>query len=81
MPNVQYQFRNIGLNLPPDLGAWLDAYRANRLPIAMEEWKLKVEQAIADGADLLVIGRPITGATDPGVAAAAIAQGLTGARS
>ena len=49
MPNVQYQFRNIGLNLPPDLGAWLDAYRANRLPIAMEEWKLKVEQAIADG--------------------------------
>jgi orotidine-5'-phosphate decarboxylase len=34
------------------------------------------EQAIADGADLLVIGRPITGAADPGVAAAAIAVSL-----
>lgn len=30
-------------------------------------------QAIADGADLLVIGRPITGANDPGAAAVAIA--------
>jgi len=30
-------------------------------------------QAIADGADLLVIGRPITGSDDPGAAAAAIA--------
>ncbi|MCU1623335.1 MAG: orotidine 5-phosphate decarboxylase [Frankiales bacterium] len=35
------------------------------------------EQALADGADLLVIGRPITGAPDPGVAAAAIAASLT----
>ena len=34
------------------------------------------EQALADGADLLVIGRPITGAPDPGVAAAAIAASL-----
>ncbi len=34
------------------------------------------EQAIADGADLLVIGRPITGAADPGAAAAAIATAL-----
>jgi len=34
------------------------------------------EQALADGADLLVIGRPITGAPDPGVAAATIAAGL-----
>ena len=34
------------------------------------------EQAIADGADLLVIGRPITGASDPGAAAAALAAGL-----
>ncbi|MDQ1630588.1 MAG: orotidine-5-phosphate decarboxylase [Frankiaceae bacterium] len=34
------------------------------------------EQALADGADLLVIGRPITGASDPGAAAAAIAAGL-----
>ncbi len=31
------------------------------------------EQAIADGADLLVIGRPITGSSDVAVAAAAIA--------
>jgi orotidine-5'-phosphate decarboxylase len=35
------------------------------------------QQALADGADLLVIGRPITGAPDPGAAAAAIAAGLT----
>jgi orotidine-5'-phosphate decarboxylase len=34
------------------------------------------EQALADGADLLVIGRPITGAPDPAAAAARIAAGL-----
>jgi orotidine-5'-phosphate decarboxylase len=34
------------------------------------------EQALADGADLLVIGRPITGASDPGSAAARIASAL-----
>ena len=34
------------------------------------------EQAIADGADLLVIGRPITGADDVAAAAAAIATSL-----
>ncbi len=33
-------------------------------------------QALADGADILVIGRPITGAADPGAAAAAIAADL-----
>ncbi|HVF03278.1 MAG TPA: orotidine-5'-phosphate decarboxylase [Frankiaceae bacterium] len=33
-------------------------------------------RALADGADLLVIGRPITGAADPGAAAAAIAADL-----
>ncbi|HEX3824369.1 MAG TPA: orotidine-5'-phosphate decarboxylase [Mycobacteriales bacterium] len=33
-------------------------------------------QALADGADLLVIGRPITGAADPGVAAASVAASL-----
>ncbi|MCW2598724.1 MAG: orotidine 5-phosphate decarboxylase [Frankiales bacterium] len=35
------------------------------------------KQALADGADLLVIGRPITGAADPGAAAAQIAASLT----
>ena len=35
------------------------------------------QQALADGADLLVIGRPITGARDPGAAAAEIAASLT----
>jgi len=34
------------------------------------------KQALADGADLLVIGRPITGAADPGAASAAIAASL-----
>ena len=34
------------------------------------------EQALSDGADLLVIGRPITAATDPGAAARTIAAGL-----
>ncbi|MBU6212911.1 MAG: orotidine-5'-phosphate decarboxylase [Actinomycetales bacterium] len=34
------------------------------------------EQALADGSDLLVIGRPITGAADPRAAAAEIAAGL-----
>jgi len=34
------------------------------------------EQAVADGADLVVIGRPITGAADPAAAAAGIAQAL-----
>ncbi|MEV0592718.1 orotidine-5'-phosphate decarboxylase [Nonomuraea cavernae] len=34
------------------------------------------EQALADGADLLVIGRPITASPDPGAAAAAVAAAL-----
>ncbi|MEV8637265.1 orotidine-5'-phosphate decarboxylase [Streptosporangium sp. NPDC051023] len=34
------------------------------------------ERAFADGADLLVIGRPITGSADPGAAAAGIAAAL-----
>jgi orotidine-5'-phosphate decarboxylase len=34
------------------------------------------QQAVADGADIVVIGRPITGAADPGEAAAAIAASL-----
>ena len=34
------------------------------------------QQAIADGADLVVIGRPITGAADPAAAAASIGASL-----
>jgi orotidine-5'-phosphate decarboxylase len=34
------------------------------------------EEALSAGADLLVIGRPITGAPDPGAAAAGIAAAL-----
>jgi orotidine-5'-phosphate decarboxylase len=36
------------------------------------------QQALADGADILVIGRPITGAADLGQAAADIAASLVG---
>ncbi|HWC33226.1 MAG TPA: orotidine-5'-phosphate decarboxylase [Mycobacteriales bacterium] len=36
----------------------------------------KPERALADGADIVVVGRPITGAADPGEAAAAIAAAL-----
>lgn len=38
------------------------------------------QQAFADGADLVVIGRPITGAADPGVAAAELAASIAAAR-
>jgi len=34
------------------------------------------QEALSAGADLIVLGRPITGASDPGAAAAAIAAGL-----
>lgn len=34
------------------------------------------QQAIADGADYVVVGRPITGAAEPGIAARNIAQSL-----
>ena len=37
---------------------------------------MRAAQALRDGADLLVIGRPITAAADPGAAAAAIAADL-----
>ena len=38
------------------------------------------EQAVAAGADYIVVGRPITGAAEPGAAAAAIAGAIKGLR-
>ncbi|MFM1916847.1 MAG: hypothetical protein RJB01_362, partial [Actinomycetota bacterium] len=34
-------------------------------------------EAISWGADLVVIGRPITGAADPAAAAASVAEGIS----
>ncbi len=39
------------------------------------------QQALADGADLLVIGRPVTQSPDPAAAAAALAASLRSSRS
>ena len=47
-----------------------------RVAFVMDTRLCDAVSALADGADLLVIGRPITGAADPGAAAARIAAGL-----
>jgi len=50
------------------------AERADQARVATPEW------ALAAGADLLVMGRPITGAPDPGAVAAGLAASLGGLR-
>ena len=50
--------------------------RRHQPEIILQPFSNGAEQALADGADLLVIGRPITGAPDPGAAAASLAAAL-----
>ncbi|CAN5322144.1 orotidine-5'-phosphate decarboxylase [soil metagenome] len=50
--------------------------RPDGAPAGDQRRTLPPERALADGADLLVIGRPITGAADPGAAARALATAV-----
>jgi orotidine-5'-phosphate decarboxylase len=59
-----------GVRPPPAAGR--DAPRDDQARVATPR------QALAAGADLLVVGRPVTAAPDPGAAAAALAAALAG---
>jgi len=50
--------------------------RPGGAPAGDQRRTLPPEEALADGADLLVIGRPITGTADPGAAARAVAAAV-----
>lgn len=60
----------------PDVHLITPGVRPAGAPVADQARVATPEQALADGADLLVIGRPITGAADPGRAAAELAAAL-----
>ena len=60
----------------PDPVLVVPGIRPQGAPVGDQVRVATPEEAISAGADYLVIGRPITGAEDPGAAAAAIAAGL-----
>ena len=70
---VAYVRREVG----PDITLITPGVRPAGADVGDQSRVATPEQALADGADLLVIGRPITAAADPGDAARSIARGLS----
>jgi orotidine-5'-phosphate decarboxylase len=65
--------------VPPDITLITPGVRPAGAALDDQRRVATPARAIADGADLLVIGRPITGATDVRAAAEAIAAEIAGA--
>jgi orotidine-5'-phosphate decarboxylase len=60
----------------PDIALVTPGIRAAGADVGDQARVTTAEAALDAGADLLVVGRPVTGAPDPGAAAAALATGL-----
>lgn len=67
---------DVRASVPPDIRLVTPGVRPAGAVVGDQVRVATPEQAIADGADLLVVGRPITEAPDPAVAAAAIAESI-----
>ncbi len=70
--------RELGVvsQVAPKLVKVTPGIRPSGTPAADQERTMTPAEAVARGADFLVIGRPITGADDPAAAAAAIAEAV-----